>query len=371
MSQKRKHSHHRKKNSAARGLLIAGIAFLLLAILVVGGIYALFEHYYGKLAQPEPTAPPVSVETVETPVPTMVATPSPEDSPMSEIEALEANLLENFRRGAQELAFDDDVYHILLIGCDAANGGSSRSDSMVVVSINRRSKTITLTSLMRDIYLTIPDHWNDRLNAAYAYGGAELLLETIQSNFGIPVEDYVMVDFQSFRDVVDVLGGVTVDLSEAELEAVNAQVWENEADRLDAQDIGETQLNGNQALAYARLRSVGASDFDRTGRQREVLSAMFEKARQLRLMELNELANALLPHVATDLTRGETFDILLHAMEYLSYDLESFRIPADGTYEGLTINGMAVLGIDFETNRQVWYELVYAPAGAVSNGEDS
>lgn len=358
MSQKRKHYKHRKKNSAARGLLIAGAVFLLLIALVVGGVYALFGHYYKKLAKPAPivTPQPYTV-TVATPAPTMPSTPSPDDSPQSEIDSLEDALLENYKKGAQALAFDDDVYHLLLIGCDAANGGSSRSDSMMVLSINRRSKTITLTSLMRDIYLTIPDYWNDRLNAAYAYGGADLLIETIQSNFGIPVQEYVMVDFQSFRDVVDVLGGVTVDMSAAELDAVNAQVWENEADRL--QNTGKVRLNGNQALAYARLRNVGASDFDRTGRQREVLSAMFDEAKSLSLLELNDLVNALLPHVTTDLTQGEVFDILLHSMEYLNYDLQSFRIPTDGSYTGMTIRGMSVLGIDFDTNRQAWSELVY------------
>lgn len=358
----RKHSRHRKKTSAARGLLIAGAIFLLLAALVVGGVYALFGHYYGKITQPEPTATPPSEAPVATPAPTMAATPSPEDSPEDEIAALEARLLENYEENAEALAFDDDVYHILLIGCDAANGGSSRSDSMMVLSINRQSKTITLTSLMRDIYLTIPNYWNDRLNAAYAYGGAALLIETIQSNFGIPVEEYVTVDFEGFRGVVDVLGGVTVELSEAELEAVNAQVWENEADRLDASAVGTTRLNGNQALAYARLRNVGASDFDRTGRQREVLGAMLDEARGLSLLEMNDLANALLPYVTTDLTQGELFDILLHAMEYLSYDLQSFRIPDDGSYTGMTIRGMDVLGIDFDANRQTWHALVYGAA---------
>lgn len=341
----------------ARGLLIAGGVLMLLVVLLVGSVYAVFRHYYGKLGQ---------TEAVQSPQPTFEvilqpeATASPDDSPESEIAALEARLLENYEKNAQALPFDDaDVYNILLIGCDKADGGVSRSDSMVVLSINRKNRTITLTSLMRDIYLTIPDHWNDRINAAYAYGGAELLMQTIQSNFRIRVDDYVMVDFQGFRDVVEVLGGVTVELSEAELEAVNAQVWANEADRLNASDVGMTHLNGNQALAYVRLRNVGASDFDRTARQREVLQALFEQAKQLGLLELNDLANAALPYVSTNLGQGEIFDILLHAMEYLSYDMQSFRIPTDGSYEGLMINGMSVLGIDFEANQQAWYETVY------------
>lgn len=361
MNTRKKHKRRRKR-SAARWLLIAGGVVLLLATLVVGSVYAVFRHYYGKMGQtvveqsPQPTFE--VLEHSESILP--AATASPEDSPEDEIAALEARLLENYEKNAEALAFDDEeVYNILLIGCDAANGGASRSDSMVVLSINRKNQTITLTSLMRDIYLTIPDHWNDRINAAYAYGGAELLMQTIRSNLRIPVDEYVVVDFQGFRDVVEVLGGVTVDLSEAELEAVNAQVWANEEDRLDASAVGVTHLNGNQALAYVRLRSVGASDFDRTARQREVLEALFDQAKQLGLLELNDLANAVLPYVSSNLSQGEIFDILLHAMEYLSYDMQSFRIPIDGSYDGLMINGMSVLGIDFETNQQAWYETVY------------
>lgn len=362
MNTRKKHRHSRKR-SAARWVLIVGGVVVLLAALVVGGVYAVFRHYYGKMGQTEAVtqSPQPTFEVLEQPEPILPeATASPEDSPEDEIAALEARLLENYEKNAEALAFDDeDVYNILLIGCDLANGGVSRSDSMVVLSINRKMKTITLTSLMRDIYLTIPDHWNDRINAAYAYGGAELLMQTIRSNLRIPVDEYVVVDFQGFRDVVEVLGGVTVELSEAELEAVNAQVWENEADRLDAGDVGTTRLNGDQALAYVRLRSVGASDFDRTARQREVLEALFGQAKELGLMELNDLANAVLPYVSSNLSQGEIFDILLHAMDYLSYDMQSFRIPIDGSYDGLMINGMSVLGIDFEANQQAWYETVY------------
>ena len=314
-----------------------------------------------NLAQPVAPSPTPAYEVIARPeVTAAVMTPSPEDSPQSKIDELEAQLRANLEAGAVPLDFDDEnVYHILLIGSDQRADEISRSDSMIVVSINRDTKKIVLTSLMRDIYLTMPGYWNDRLNASYAYGGPELLMDTIQANFRIPVEQYVQVNFQSFIDVVDILGGVAVNVSEEENAVMRNGGWEVGADPLPADKVGDVTLNGGQASIYVRMRNVGASDFDRTARQREVIEALFEKAKGMKLSQLNDLANAVLPQFHTNLSQGEIFDILLHAIEYLGYDMQTCRIPMDGSYEGLMINGMSVLGIDFETNIQYWHETVY------------
>lgn len=346
-------------------MLIVMLAVLVFALLCVAAVYGLFSHYYGKLDQqtaaaPAPTPTPGFEILAEPQVTAAVITPSPEDSPQSEIDALEEQLRKNLEEGAVALDFDDEnVYHILLIGSDQRGDEVSRSDSMIVVSINRNTKKIVLTSLMRDIYLTMPGYWNDRLNASYAYGGAELLMDTIESNFRIPVEQYVQVDFKSFVDVVDILGGVTVDVSAQENEVMRNGGGEVGADPLPADKVGKVTLNGGQASIYVRMRNVGASDFDRTARQREVIEALFEKAKGMKLSQLNELANAILPQISTNLSQGEIFDVLLHAVEYLDYEMETCRLPMDGSYSDMMIHGMSVLGIDFESNIQYWHETVY------------
>lgn len=360
-----------EKRSAGRTLFIVLMVVLGLILLLAGVVYGLFSHYYGKMNQPEALAQETAApayEIIERDVlVTHAATPSPEDSPADEIADLEARLKENLEAGATELEFNENIYNILLIGSDNRADETARSDSMIVVSINRETKTIVLTSLMRDIYLTMPGYWNDRLNAAYAYGGPELLMDTIESNFGIPVDKYVQVGFQSFEDVVDILGGVTVEMSQQEHDAVNALGGETGFEPLAEDAVGMVELDGGQALGYVRIRNVGASDFDRTARQREVMSALFEKAQGMTLTQLNDLANAVLPQVSTNLSQGEIFSLLLKALEYLDYEMETLRLPVDGSYWDLVINGMWVLGIDFETNRQVWRETV-SGGGAESVG---
>lgn len=366
MNHRRRKRKHKKRRGAGRGLLIALLVVLGLVLVCVGLVYGLFSHYYSKLNRPEtaqPTeAPAYEVIVRQEVLPPAAMTPSPEDSPREEIEDLEAQLKANLEAGATELVFDENVYHILLIGSDNRADETARSDSMILVSVNRATKTIVLTSLMRDIYVTMPGYWNDRLNAAYAYGGAQLLLDTVEANFGIPVEDYIQVGFQSFEDVVDILGGVTVEMSQQEHDAVNAIRGGTGADALTEDQVGTVRLNGGQALCYVRIRNVGASDFDRTARQREVIRALFEEAKGMSLTQLNEMANAVLPQVSTNLSQGEIFSILLHSLEYLDYELQNFRLPVDGSYWDLVISGMWVLGMDFETNRQAWLETVYGPA---------
>lgn len=363
MSQNRKKPNRfQKRNRGGKTFLIVFLCFLLFVFLCVAAIYGLFSHFYNKMNPTAPAEPTPGFEVLAEPEPviSLASTPSPQDSPQEAIDAAEEELRRNLAAGAEELAFDEeDVYNILLIGSDPRGEEAGRSDSMILVSINRETKKILLTSLMRDIYLSIPGYGNDRLNAAYSYGGPELLMETIRSNFRIPVEEYVQVDFQSFVDVVDILGGVTVDVSTEENAVMQSGGWEVDADPLPADQVGRVNLNGGQALIYVRMRNVGASDFDRTARQREVMNALFEKAKGMSLSQLNELANAVLPRISTNLRQGEIFDILLHAVEYLGYEMQSHRLPIDGGYSDLVIRGMMVLGLDWESNLASWQKAVY------------
>jgi len=202
-----------------------------------------------------------------------------------------------------------DVRNILLIGSDTRNADErGRTDSMILLSINSTTKEITMTSFMRDMYVNIKgidadgndiDTWS-KLNAAYVYGGAELLMDTIEYNFDIAVDDYVYIDFLSFVDIVDAVGGIELDISDEEAEGMKPPMAEQNKllgnkKGTDYLDKGGKKLhvNGNQALAYARLRYVGNADFQRTERQRTVITKIIEKGERLRSADYRQVRKSI------------------------------------------------------------------------------
>lgn len=262
---------------------------------------------------------------------------------------------------------DPDVLNILLIGSDTRNTGEAgRSDSMIIVTINEKKKKIVATSFLRDIYLSIPGRDNNRLNTAYAYGGAELLLEVLQNNFKFKIDKYIMVDFYAFIDIVDAIGGIELEVSENELETINMYIREiNQLEGEDPEadiltDAGSLLINGKQALGYARNRYSANGDFDRTSRQREVLMAIYEKAKDQDLLEMNHFLNVILPQITTNFAESEILTHLLKLPTYFDYGVEQWCVPVSGSYRNLKVRGMAVLGIDFDLNIRHIYEKLYS-----------
>ena len=261
----------------------------------------------------------------------------------------------------------DGVTSMLLIGSDSRTAGTEgRSDAMILITISDRTKTVHMTSLLRDMYVDIPGHDGNRLNAAYAYGGPELLMETVNQNFGTEVYHYAVVNFEAFAGLVDAVGGVELELTAEEVQWVNAYLNEYnelrgmpmETDYLDTSLSGNIHLNGAQALAYCRNRYIG-TDFARTQRQRNVLSAVMKKLPSALLINPGGLVNGLFPNLTTNLTRGECMRLMLMAGKLLSYDLVQDSLPLDGTYSNATIREMAVLQVDFEQNRAYIRKEIY------------
>lgn len=289
-----------------------------------------------------------------------------EDSPQNEISTLEEEINQNYRETSSNPKKDRNVQNILLIGSDSREKGKNgRSDVMMLVSINKKAKKIVVTSILRDIYLQIPGKKNNRINAAFAYGGPELLLETLEKNFKISVDQYVLVDFYSFIDAVDAVGGLTLEVTEEDVPVINKYV--QELNRLTGQEVsndlltsaGTYLLNGKQTLGYSRNRYVGNGDFTRTKKQRIVLEQMFQKVKRLSIFEIDNILNLILPQITTNLQEKEILSMVLSLPTYLNYDIEQWSIPAANTYKNLRINGMAVLGIDFNANITTLYEKVF------------
>lgn len=261
----------------------------------------------------------------------------------------------------------EGVTNILLIGNDSReNGGDGRSDAMILLSVSDRTKKIYMTSLLRDIYVEIPGHEGNRLNAAYAFGGPELLMETVERNFEIDVNRYVQVNFEAFASLVDAVGGVELELTGPEIEYVNAYLVEYNmlterpegTDYMDASAAGTVHLNGPQALAYSRNRYIG-TDFGRTQRQRKVLSEVVGKLPKALLSNPGGVFGGLLPNLTTNLTKKECFGLSLQAGKILTYELIQGSIPLEGSYQDATVRGMAVLQIDFDRNKEYLHTSIY------------
>ena len=262
---------------------------------------------------------------------------------------------------------EDGVTNILLIGNDSREQGTDgRSDAMILLSISNETKTIHLTSLLRDMYVDIPGRDGNRLNAAYSYGGPKLLLETLEENFDIEINRYVQVNFQAFANLVDAVGGVELEVTKEEVQYINAYLVEYNllegkpegTDYLDTSLSGTIHLNGPQALAYCRNRYLG-TDFGRTERQRKVLSAVIKNAPQALLRNPIDMMNELLPMLTTNLTKTEIMGLFLQAANVLTYDIVQGSIPLEGTYSNASIRGMSVLKVDFEKNKDYIQTNIY------------
>lgn len=247
---------------------------------------------------------------------------------------------------ADETIFENkDIVNILLIGQDKRIGETrARSDSMIVASINKNSKTIKLISLMRDMYVQIPGYSDNKLNTAYALGGKDLLNETIEKNFSISIDGNVEVDFEGFTKVVDKIGGVKIELNESET------YYLNKTNNLNLSS-GENHLTGDVALQYSRIRYIGNDDYERTQRQRNVLVAAFNKLKDLNLKILIGLADEIIPLISTDLSTTEIIALITKAILWDVSKIETYRIPADGEFTVTSINGMSVLVPKLSENR--------------------
>lgn len=262
---------------------------------------------------------------------------------------------------------EEGVINVLLIGNDSRkNGEDGRSDAMILLSISSKTKTIYMTSLLRDMYVEIPGYKNNRLNAAYSFGGAELLMDTIEQNFGITLNRYVLVNFEAFANLVDAVGGVDLELTSKEIEYVNGYLVEYNiltnrpegTDYMDTSVSGMVHLNGPQALAYSRNRYLG-TDFGRTERQRKVLEAIIKKLPLTLATNPKELFEGLMTNLTTNLTKEECYWLSFRGAAYLGYDIVQNSIPLEGTYKNTNIRNMAVLEVDFEANKQFIQQNIY------------
>ncbi len=261
------------------------------------------------------------------------------------------------------------VSNVLLIGTDSRDLSQERgrSDSMILASINKKTRELTLTSFLRDSYVYIDDEYGyGKLNAAYSYGGAGLLMDTIESNYGVRIDDYILISFSACANVIDAVGGVKLDLTDEEADAVN-EILISEVNELMGDDRnddlldcgGEQKLDGKQALSYSRIRYVGNADFERASRQRTVMTQVLKKA-AVNPVAMARIFVTALPELSTNLSVGKSYGYTLRAPFLLiGYQLKTQQIPADDTFYGDDVDGESVLRVDCDANRQVLKDTIY------------
>lgn len=254
------------------------------------------------------------------------------------------------------------IKNIALFGLDrrTSDESTTRSDSIMVATVNFDTNEIKLTSFMRDMLVDIEGRGKDKLNHAYSYGGPELAIKTLNQNFDLNIEDYVSVDFLMLEDIIDIIGGVTIDVKQNEVPLINQYMFEiakknntiNNYVKLDEFKYGELRLTGAQAVAFARIRAVGNGDYERTERQRIVLSAMIQELSTVKITELPSLAKALFKNTETSISEFESLNL---AKNYLLGDFtetQTNRIPRDGSFKTGTERGMWIMDVDFDKEKE-------------------
>lgn len=253
--------------------------------------------------------------------------------------------------GEENLTSDEKIVNILLIGADKRESWSEagRSDTVMIATLDMKHKQLKLTSLMRDMWLEIPEHGTHKFNAAYSYGGVSLLYRTIAANFGLKLDGYAVVDFKAFQDVINAMGGVEIELTQAEYEYL-IEAYKRHPKTIKGLQPGKNTLSGAQALAYSRIRQVGRSDFRRTERQRTVIQSMFTEIKSMSLGEIRKLAEKMLPNIVTDLSNEQIYSYMFSVLTMGTTEIKQFRIPTDEAHTPERIGREDVLVLDLPAN---------------------
>ena len=260
------------------------------------------------------------------------------------------------------------IENILLIGLDGTNDKfPKRSDTMIILTIDKLNKSLKLTSLARDTLVKIPGRGEEKLTHAYAYGQEELLMQTINENFDLDIKDYAVVNFKSFIDIVDIIGGVDINVNEKEIHHLNEVIKEcygvNHEDTKNIEYItssGHHNLNGYQALAYARIRKLDTI-YKRDERQRLILTNIAHKLSDVSISKYPQIAKSILRHIKVNIAFNKIIDLAFIAHELASYDISQLEFPISEYREEGRIGekGTYVVKWDKNKNIELLHQFIY------------
>lgn len=325
------HRHHSRRRRRKR--IIIATVLLSIPLVLITTVMILFFHYYNLMDIRSVAETSVSYSNIEVTF---------TDAELAEVPEGEVVLPDG------ETYSEQGVTNILLIGTDERTdyfNYKSRADSMMILSLNENTNEVKLTSLERGMLVQIPGRKPDILTHTFRYGGAELLIQTVETHFKIKIDNYVRINFYMFQQLIDEIDGVDVVISQREADAMNA------LHKYLPVSEGMNHMDGKTALGFSRLRRID-SDWQRIERQRKVIAAIKTKMKGKSPFELSNVAENCLPYVQTDLSSGEFASLLLKMPDLVSGDFEDMTIPAKETYHGLG-------NVDFSTNSKILRKFIY------------
>ena len=325
------------------------VTVLCIVIVLFAAIFATGFHYLNKISYDDGSLVTAPTDTNQEEESDLLNGGTLSDEEAAKLAEADSSIQNN----ASKIRYSDDVYNILLMGIDygSKNYPYGRSDSMILVSINKNQKTIKLVSLSRAAYAAIRGYKNTRLSHAHGYGGAPLAIDTVERNYKIRIDRYVSVGFDSFKKIIDAFGGVSINLTSVEQNVLNGAFPGK------FPSAGTYTLNGEQALVYARLRAPD-NDRTRTGRQRNVLMALSQKAKSMSVTDALGILNVVLPLVRTNFTRTELVKQAANALSYLKWDISQDILPVSGT--GLVLRDLfEVILVDWEKEVSYTNDLLF------------
>lgn len=241
------------------------------------------------------------------------------------------------------------VTNVALFGIDSFDGTKGRSDSIMIVSIDENTKKIKLTSIPRDSYVNIPGRGMDKINHAYSYGGPELALSTLNSNFGLDIKYFASVNFTSLPKIIDALGGVSITVTASEAGSGSIPGINR---------AGSYVMNGDQALGFSRIRKID-NDFERGRRQRDVIEAIINKLLGQSVTSYPRTLGTILPLVTTNMRSSEVLSIGTSAVTKGIGNIEKGRYPLPEMAGGKMINGVYYYVFDIEATRDLISRYIY------------
>lgn len=303
---------------------------MMLILGIVGGVYTYGNHLFNKIEKVEINKEDVGIK-----------------------EEVQEKLSE----------YSGNIINIALFGIDTGDGVVGRSDSIMIATIDTTHKKLKLTSIMRDSYVEIDGHGNDKINHAYAFGGPQLAIKTLNENFDLNIEDFAAVNFKTLPKIIDKVGGIELDIDSEELKYINNYIRginkENGTSASEITTTGLQHVNGTQALAYCRIRYTSGGDYRRTERQREVLTEIFKKVEAMPATSYPSLLSDILPMLNTSLGYNEILNLGMDVLKLGDANLKLERFPLDRYSQGKTINGVYYLTFNKEATVEQIHDYIF------------
>lgn len=270
----------------------------------------------------------------------------------------------NISTSKEDVTKNESIENIAIFGIDGIEGEQSRSDCILIFTIDNINEKLKLTSIIRDSYVDIPTiEKKDKINHAYAYGGPSLAVETLNKNFDLDINKFVCVNFSSFPKIIDTLGGLTIDINYDELQYINNYIRHinsiNETSSSEILSTGVQKIDGTKALAYSRIRYTDGGDLERAKRQRTVFKNLFDNLKSTSITEYPKILNTLLPHIETNLSNSEIIALAMKINSLKNNGLSQSRFPEDDDSKGTMINNVYYYVFDEEATKSKIGQFIY------------